>query len=299
MIYLIYGEDTFRSLQKLKEIEAELKSQGFVIEKFDEDNFNLESLISALRPNTLFQKKRVFVLISLLDKHFAKIKEYINSTSFFVFYEIKEVKNEQLQFFQRNAKVFYFPLLDIKEVKKWVEKEFQKDGYKIHPIALETLVDFVGEDLWQMSCEIQKLKTYALTKQEITPQDVLLLVKPKIDLDIFKTIKALAYRQKKEALRLIYKHLQKGDSPLYILSMVLYQFRLLLLVKEIKKLPYPQKRKYFDALPFQIKKEASHYNFFSLERLKKIYKKLFQLDLMIKTGQILPEEGLELLLADI
>jgi len=125
---------------------------------------------------------------------------------------------------------------------------------------------------------------------------VLRLVKPKIDFDIFKTIDAIAARQKKTALRLLNKHLKIGESPIYILSMINYQFRNLLILKEGEDISELQKETGLS--PFQIKKANWQASQFTLERLKKLYRKIFQIDLGIKTGQIEPEEGLELLVLD-
>ena len=56
-------------------------------------------------------------------------------------------------------------------------------------------------------------------------EDVDLLVKSKIDTDIFKTVDALARGDKKTALKMLHDHLESGEDPFYLLSMYFYQFR--------------------------------------------------------------------------
>ena len=91
---------------------------------------------------------------------------------------------------------------------------------------------FVGNNLNLLSREIEKLATYK-NKGEITGNDVDLLVKSKIDTDIFKTVDALARGDKKTALKMLHDHLDDGEDPFYLLSMYFYQFRNLVKVKPL------------------------------------------------------------------
>ncbi|MCX6720019.1 MAG: hypothetical protein NTV36_02835, partial [Candidatus Staskawiczbacteria bacterium] len=125
----------------------------------------------------------------------------------------------------------------------------------------------------------------------VTREDVALLVKPNIENDIFKTIDALASKNKKLALSLLHKHLDNGDNSLYLLSMIAYQFRNLLIIKE-----NPRNS---GLHPFVVQKSLYLCNQFTIEQLKKIYRKIFQVDLDIKTGKVEPELALDLLLAEI
>ena len=53
------------------------------------------------------------------------------------------------------------------------------------------------------------------------------------------------------------------------------------------------------AHPYVIKKTIQQARSFSLSELKKIYQKIFQVDLGIKTGKIEPETALDLFVAEI
>ena len=54
-----------------------------------------------------------------------------------------------------------------------------------------------------------------------------------------------------------------------------------------------------DLHPYIIKKASWQARKFSFEDLKKIYQKIFQADLGIKTGKIEPETALDMLIAEI
>ena len=127
------------------------------------------------------------------------------------------------------------------------------------------------------------------------------MVRSKIETDIFKTIDAIAEKNKKRALELLHKHLEKGDSPLYLLSMINYQFRNLLIVKDFieRCKPYNIILRKSGLHPFVVKKSYYQSQKFSFQELKKIYRKVFQIDLNIKTGRIESEMALDLLIAEI
>jgi len=148
--------------------------------------------------------------------------------------------------------------------------------------------------------EIRKLVSFSKART-VRTEDVKLLIRSKIETDIFKTVDAIADKNKRKALKLLHKHLEKGDSPLYLLSMINYQFRNILIVKD-----FIEKHKTYNTIlkrsgfhPFVVKKAYFQSQKFSFKDLKKIYRKIFQVDLQIKTGRIEPETALDLLIAEI
>jgi DNA polymerase-3 subunit delta len=138
-------------------------------------------------------------------------------------------------------------------------------------------------------------------KKKIEVKDVELLVRPKVETDIFKTIDAISERKKSRALMLLHQHLEKGDSPLYLLAMINFQFRNLLMIKDLieKNTPYYKIINKSKLHPFIVKKSYQQAQRFTLQQLKKIYQKIFQVDYQIKTGKIEPEVSLDMLITEI
>jgi len=187
-------------------------------------------------------------------------------------------------------------------LKRWVAEEFGKNNVKINSDALDLLVGFIKGDLWEMANEIDKLSNYKRGDGgPVKKEDVELLVKPNIETDIFKTIDALASKDKKLALSLLHKHLDSGEFPLKLLAMIAYQFKNLLIIKELQdtKQPYASIVKKSGLHPFVAQKTYYLSGQFSMAGLKKIYQKIFQVDSDIKTGKIDAEIALDLLLSEI
>jgi len=129
------------------------------------------------------------------------------------------------------------------------------------------LAFYLGNDLWQMNREITKLIHY---QPKITSESIDLLVKPKIEPNIFQAIDALGEKNKKTALKLLYQHLEKGDNEIYLLTMLAYQFRNLIKLKSLieQNTPYYNLAKKAKLHPFVVKKTSAQLKNFSLNELK-------------------------------
>ena len=282
-------------MKEIVERYKKIHKSGLNLKYFDDfGDFKNE-----IKQTSMFKEKKLAVLPNLFlnpefkEKFLEGMKDFLKSDDIILVYQEGEFnKNDSLfKLLKEKAKSQEFELLTGQKLKSWIKKEFEKYKTKIDSKILEMLIEYVGNDLWRQSNEIRKLALFK-QKKMVEVKDVKLLVKPKIETDIFKTIDAVAEKDKKGALNLLHKHLEKGDSPLYILAMINYQFRNLLMVKssdmsKIKIHPFVLKKSYYQSQKF------------TLEELKKIYQKIFQVDLDIKTGKIEPELALDLFIAEL
>ena len=307
MIIFLYGEDTYRMREKLKEIierHKKIHKSGLNLNYFDDfTNFK-----EGIRQTSMFKEKKLAVITNAFanpdfkEKFLENKKDFLKTEDIILIYEEKDFnKNNSLfKFLKKDAKSQEFKFLVGQRLKTWIKKEFDRYGTKTDPGVLEKLIEYIGNDLWQMSNEIKKLASFR-NKETIRAEDIELLVRSKIETDIFKTIDAIAEKNKKQALNLLHKHLEKGDSPLYLLSMINYQFRNLLIVKDFieKYKPYDVILRKSGLHPFVVKKTYYQSQKFTFQELKKIFQKIFRIDLDIKTGRIQPETALDLLIAEI
>ena len=311
MIIFLYGQDTYRLRRKLNEIiehHKKIHKSGLNLKCLNLNEKGFEDFKDEFQSISMFAEKKLIILEETFtnqnfkEKFLKNSKKFIDSGDIILFYETTETprSNSLFKFLKKYTKSQEFKLLEGENLKNWVKKEIENYKVKIHPIALEKLIDYVGNDLWQMANEIRKLVSYKENKK-IEVKDIELLVKPKIEPEIFKTINALASKNKKQALELIHKHLEKGDNPLYLLSMINFQFRNLLTIRDLiekNKSPYALLEE-AKLHPYVIKKSYSQAQKFKIDELKKIYQKIFQVDLAIKTGKVEPEAALDIFIAEI
>ncbi|MDD5145410.1 MAG: DNA polymerase III subunit delta [Candidatus Pacebacteria bacterium] len=311
MIIFLYGKDTFRSKKKMEEIVASYKKihkNGISFSHFSDQNLNFQNFKNEIEINSMFQEKKLAVLenvfsnVNFKEKFLEEQNNFLKSENIILIYERKEIdkRDSLFKFLQKNSKAQEFELLEGEKLKNWAKKEISNYKVEIEANAFEFLLDSVGSDLWQMENEIKKLASYAKGKK-IKKEDTEILIKPKIENDIFKTIDSLVEKKKDKALSLLHRHLEKGDSPLYLLSMVAMQFRNILEMKDLmeKNTPFYEIVKKSGLHPFVAKKSYWQAQRFNSPELKKIYQKILKADLSIKTGKIEPETALDLLISGI
>ena len=310
MIIFLYGPDSFRLSRKLRAIvdayRQKTKGLNFIV--FDGANDDLGDFLGKLRQTSLFAEKKLAVISNALDKNVKEdllknAKELVASPhNIILCQEGKVLKTDKLlSTLKKLGDVQEFAELSGAKLAAWVEGEFKQYCSDVAPGVSAVLAERLGGDLWQLSNEIHKL---AHTKQgRIEPNDVDSALKSEVELNIFKTIDALAQKDKSEALRLIHQHVENGDHPLYLLAMVANQLRNLISVKsyvETEGGGYGgQGASRLGMHPFVFSKTMRQSQLFSLSSLRGIFDKLMRYDTAIKTGRIDPGVALDLIIAEI
>jgi len=301
MYILVHGQDTYRASKQVEKLLKGAKPEFF--DFFDRPDFSFSLLKNILSSGSLFENKRTIVLrdvfsdLGFREEFLKKARDLKDTNDLVIFFETRRVlaKEGIVAFFEKNNKVFELKFLKPSEINAWVKKQATELGCSIDDQALTALIKAVGNDLWRMSAEIQKLVAYKFKDKKIKKQDVELLVIADVDAHIFQTIEAIAKKDKKTALQLLYNHLEKGDSPFYLLTMITYQFRNLIIVKGVEDISVLKGKMH----PFVLSKSRQLSRKFTKEQLEKIYSKIFKMDFAVKRGKIKPELALELLIADI
>lgn len=184
----------------------------------------------------------------------------------------------------------------------WIIKR-AKTEYKteILPQAAQALTDVVGDDMRRADSELFKLICYVDEGQPITEQDVAALTPYVPEANVFEMVDALARGNGQLALQMIHRALHDNprDPGFALFSMIVRQFRLLLMVREhLNTGGGPQNPVIAKALgvhPYVAGKISQQSRAFSIEQLDTILKRLQKYDQDMKTGRIEPRLALDLL----
>ena len=135
----------------------------------------------------------------------------------------------------------------------------------------------------------------------ITEQDIEILVRPKIDSNIFNLVDAVSAGNQEKAINELYKLYKNSVYELVILSMILRQFKNLIIIKELLDFGNNQAKiqKETKLHPFVVKKTINQSKKFSFKHLKSIYKIILDYDVKLKTGELNNKLGLEMLIAEV
>ena len=310
MIIVLHGKDTFRTDRKLKEIVAGYKKKnktGINITHLPEKPSFID-LRDSSRQMGMFEEKRLLIGKNVLkNKELKKeiekrLDELVSGDNILILKEDRKIKGKLVKKIEKLEKdqglIQEFDRLEGRKLKSWYKVEFSKYDVDLKRGVIDKMVEFVGDDLWRAKNEINKLSLMNLGG-EVSVRDVTENVRPDFNVDIFKTVEALARGDKGAALEMIEKHIKNGDSVFYILSMINYQIRNLLIVKELeeKGLRGKEAKSKSKLHPYAFKKTKAQSGSFSFNQLKKIHRKLSKVDLDSKLGRISPETGIMLVIS--
>ena len=305
--YLLYGEDNFSSRRKLAEIKSRFydANMGDInITVLDGETVTFEQIKRAIYLVPFLAPKRLIIIKNILTKGKKETQEQVSGIfndipqfSIVFFYEDSDVEKTALLYkkIKSAKKAENFPKLSGAVLYRFIEKEVRACQAKIEKDASYRLAEITGPDLWRLSLEIDKLASYAQGRA-ITKDDVENLVKEEIHPKVFGLIDALAARNIPRATFLLSELISSGENENYILTMIAYQFRNLLIVKDLveKQKPLSEAKLH----PYVLSKARAHIHNFSNEKLKDIYGKLLEADINIKTGFLKPQLALDLLIAE-
>jgi len=308
MIIFLYGEDNYSSHEKLHTLKKKFieKNGDLNLSVFEGAKMtSLNEFKTAVETLPFLGNKKMIIVINLLSQNkklldtMAEYLEKIPDNVFAVFYEDGSSFDRRKKLFKRLSKEKHsqeFKTLQGYLLNKWITKKVKEKNGKITSQAVNELASSVNGNLWQLENDISKMTLYKKgTDKAITATDVKKFVKSAIQSNIFKMIDYIGQKNTKEACQELAFLKESGENEIYILTMMVYQFRNLIQARDVLN----QGGNSYDLRsrakihPFVAKKSMKQAQNFTLKELKKIYNHLLKIDLGIKTGKLDPNIALD------
>jgi len=120
-----------------------------------------------------------------------------------------------------------------KELLDWINNMVKKRGGSIARDAAQALLRTAARNMEALSAEIEKLTAYAGAGRAITADDIQKICVPALETQIFDLVGAVGNKKPERALDIFGNMLLMKEQPLVVLTMIIRQFRLVLLTKEL------------------------------------------------------------------
>ena len=188
------------------------------------------------------------------------------------------------------------------DLSGWISRRVAAKGGRIDPAAASELARLVGSDLRQIDQELDKLLAHANYERSLSTTDVHLLVHASQSDNVFSLVDALGLRQRERAMSFLRQLLASGAPPLYLLSMIERQFRILLQVKEMlgQRATVAQMQAALSiSHEFIVRKSMRQAQSFTMERLVAIHRHLADTELAVKSGGIEDVLALDVLVVEL
>ncbi|MEA3450239.1 MAG: DNA polymerase III subunit delta [Patescibacteria group bacterium] len=332
MIIFLYGKDTFRSREKLKQIKdkfsRDIDKNSSSLDVLDGEKISLEKINETVAAPSLFVKRRMVVIENIFknkDKEiFSALRSYFEkkeketeaeNDTIIVFWDDSALSKSKtgalFKFLSAGKIVQEFKEFSNIETNNWIKTEAKRRQASIKSQAAARLSAIFGNDLWQLSNELNKLINFKRGEQpgliggeqevEIGIDDVNNLARGNASENIFALTDAISTKNKGKALELLENELHAGAAETYLLSMIIRQFKILIQVRSALD-DGMTARKIQNELklhPYVVQKTSAQARNFSLELLKKLYQATVDIDYELKTGQADIRTALSVMIGEI
>ncbi|MFT3743442.1 MAG: DNA polymerase III subunit delta [Pyrinomonadaceae bacterium] len=171
------------------------------------------------------------------EDHEAALSAYLanpspSSVLIFIADELNGVR-KMGKFLREKTTCVEFTQLDDRQFSDWARKAVTDAGAEIDEVTLRFLLSRVGSDVRRLSNEINKLAAAALPGNQITSDLVRALVPNTREVSNFDLTDHLVAGRKDKALTALKKILDDGAEPLALLGLISYNFRRLLIAKDM------------------------------------------------------------------
>jgi len=198
------------------------------------------------------------------------------------------------------AVVKQFARKKVHEVQAWIVQRVQEAGGKIDRRAVAELARLIGDDLRTLANEIDKLLLFPEIDEAISIDHVRRMVTHSQEANIFQIVDSISTRQWNRAIADLRRMLHEGAHPLYVLSMIQRQYRLIAQAHALadQRLSSEDLAKRLKVSPFPAKKAQDQARRYTREQIVDTYDRLLQTDLAIKTGNLADDLALELFIVE-
>jgi DNA polymerase-3 subunit delta len=211
-----------------------------------------------------------------------------------------QARNPLLDALKGKGDIREFRPLAQRAVPGWIQSRARSLGLTLAPGAARLMADFVGNDLWALAGELEKLSVYA-GGRTVGEEDVRALVTAVRETSVFPLVDAIVEGRSAAAVRLLRQMFRQQSSASYVLSMIQRQLRHLALAGEMINAGASSRRigevlRLPDYALDRLLGQAPRY---PPQRLRAAFRRLLEADLQIKRGIYDDELALELLVHDL
>lgn len=321
-IYILHGEDDFAISQFIDGLVSKMGDPTTAlmnVSRLDGRSTNLEDLLTEVSAMPFLAKRRMVVFSHPLARFnnpdarnkFVDLLNQVPQSTALLLVEHKSLTNEKdrrrskLHWLEKwaganpeRAYIRAFPVPKGGEMVRWIQGHAESAGGKFTLQAAALLGSLVGDDPRLADQEIHKLLAYVNYSREVEPDDVENLTAVIPQGDIFVMVDALGNQDGKRAMDMLHRLLET-QQPISIFGMVVRQFRLILLAREVmdRRGGVQDVAEKLSVHPYVAKKVTSQASHFTLPVLEMVYHRLLDIDEAVKTGQIRGDLALDTMVA--
>lgn len=308
--YLIYGVDKYLIDKEIDKIIKKNKIDNNSIIKYSLNEDSIDNILEDANTFNLFSDTKLIIVNDanifassndiLTDKIINYLNNY-NNKSYLVFTLLSDKIDNRKKITKVMSDKGNIINLNKKEVDtNYIISYLKENGYQINMSDARMILNKVGNNLFSINNELDKLMLFKLEDKVIDKNSIDLLINENIDSSLFALVDSITNKDKNKMLKLYHECLLESD-PIMIINMLANKYILLYQVKRLISDGYSDDKiaKELEVHPYPVKLARNMCYSYSVKEILDIILKLANLDKDIKLGNVNGEVGLEFLLLSI
>lgn len=240
-IYLLTGEEPFfiqQILTRFRERVLEEASRDFNYDQFRGESLDPAQAIMTAKTFPLFSPRRLVIIrdADLIKDEREALLSYLETpcdTTVLLFVAAKPDLRKKLfvALKKKGIAIHCAPLSD-QALPGWIAQEGKKRGMALSEEAIWYLKERLGNDLFLIQQEIDKLALHSPEGKDVSLDIVQQMIAGGRSHSIFELVRAVGEKNLKSSLALLSSLLAEGEHPLFILTMLTRQWRLMATARE-------------------------------------------------------------------
>jgi DNA polymerase III subunit delta len=240
-IYLLTGEEPLfiqQILTRFREKVLEETSRDFNYDQFQGESVDPADVIMTAKTFPLFSVRRLVIIqnADLIKDEREVFLNYIEApcdTTLLIFVAAKpDLRKKLFAALKKKAMTIQCSALSEQALPGWIAQEGKRRGISLSEEATWYLKERLGNDLFLIQQEIDKFALHSSDKKEISLDMVQQLIAGGRSHSIFELVRAVGERNLKSSLALLSSLIEEGEHPLFILTMLTRQWRLMAVARE-------------------------------------------------------------------
>ena len=304
-VYLLYGEENYLKKQYKEKLKKSICGDDTMnYSYFDGKNTSIKDIIAISETLPFFADRRLIVAkdTGFLKNSNEELADYIKNipeTTTIVFVEAEvDKRNKVYKSIKDTGYICEMQRQTTQTLEEWIVGILASENKKITKSTLATFIEKVGQDMENISNEIEKLICFTGDRQVIEKEDIEAICTEQITSKVFDMIDALGYKNRTKALDIYYDLISNKEAPLMILYMITRQFNIMLQVMELKAQGLDSKlmAQKMGMAPFIVTKTLKQISNFKYKSVKEALYEGVELEEKIKLGNINEKMAVEMLL---
>ena len=231
------------------------------------------------------------------DERLTAYLSSVPSTTVLLFYCTKKPDGRKKLYtaVKKQNGIVTFSALKDRELTTFVTSSFKSLGKECDDRTADFLIFTCGTDAGRLMTEIAKIASHSGTDAPVHPDEIKSLATPSAECTVFQMVDAVVSGQNERAFLLMRNQLLNGTDRLYMLSMLLRQFRLLqhIRIMQYEKCSRESIRSALGVPPFAADQYMRQASMYTNAQIKKAVAICFDTEYAVKSGHMNQEGSLE------